>query len=98
MYAFLEFRKSLISFSNHVSILWSRFYIFILFKLFIYILNVNPFPNFPSANPHPIPPYPASMRVLHDPPTHSSLTTIAFLYTEASSLHRTKGSLTVDAR
>ena len=45
----------------------------------------------PLQTPYPIPNYPASMRVLPHPPTHSSLTTLGFLYTEASSLHRTKG-------
>ena len=37
------------------------------------------------------PPYPASMRVLLYPPTHSLFTTLAFLYTGVSSLYRTKG-------
>ena len=41
--------------------------------------------------PYPIPHYPASIRVLPNPPTHSCLTALAFLYTRASSLHRTKG-------
>ena len=40
-----------------------------------------------SANPQSHPPYPTSMRVI---PTHSHLTTLALLYTGASSLHRTK--------
>ena len=35
-------------------------------------------------------PNPASMRVLPHPATHSCLTNLAFLYTGASSLHRTK--------
>ena len=35
----------------------------------------------------------ASMRVLPYPPTHSHLTALAFPYTGASSLHRTKGPL-----
>jgi hypothetical protein len=61
--------------------------------LFVYILNVIPFPGFPSASPRPIPPYPTSMSVLPHPPTHSHLTTLVFLYTGASSLHRTKGLL-----
>jgi hypothetical protein len=38
---------------------------------------------------HPAPH--ASMRVFPYPVTHSQLTTQAFLYTEASSLHRTRG-------
>jgi hypothetical protein len=40
---------------------------------------------------YPIPPYPTSMGVLPHPHTHSSLTALAFLYTGASTLHRTKG-------
>ena len=40
--------------------------------------------------PCPITPPPASMRVLPHPPTHSLLTDLAFPYTGASSLHRTK--------
>ena len=39
---------------------------------------------------YPIPPYPASIRVLPHPPTHSHLTALAFLYTGAWSLHKTK--------
>ena len=50
-----------------------------------------PFPVSPLQIPYPIPPYPASMRVLLHLPTHSCLTTLAFLYTGASSLHSTKG-------
>ena len=41
--------------------------------------------------PHcPILMYPASMRELPYPPTHSHLATLAFLYTGALSLYRTK--------
>jgi hypothetical protein len=61
--------------------------------LFIYISSVIPFSCFPYANPYPIPTYPASMRVLPNPLTHSHITALAFLYTGASSLHRTKGRL-----
>jgi hypothetical protein len=50
----------------------------------------------PLQAPYPITPYPASMKVLPDPPTHSCLTTLAFLYTGASSLHR--ASPPIDAR
>ena len=42
-----------------------------------------------QQTPYYIPLYPASMRVF--PPTHPNLITLAFFYTEASSLHRTKG-------
>ena len=52
---------------------------------------LSPFPVFSLQTPYPIPFYPASMRVLPNPPTHSSLTTLAVLYSKASSLHRTKG-------
>ena len=49
------------------------------------------FPVSPLQIPYSIPPYPASMRVLSHPLTHSCPTALAFLYTGASSLHRTKG-------
>ena len=67
-------------------------YFFCFFKnffLFIYISNVNPFPGFPSATPYPN--LLSSMRLLPHPPTHSHLTALAFPYTGALSLHRTKG-------
>ena len=48
------------------------------------------FPVPPPKPPSLILPPPASMRVLPHPPTHSWLTSIAFLYTGATSLHRTK--------
>ena len=54
---------------------------------------LSPFPVSSLQTPYPIPPYPASMRVLPHLPSHSCLTTPAFLYTGASSLHRTKGLL-----
>jgi hypothetical protein len=57
-----------------------------------------PFPSFSSAKPLCHPPSPASMRVLSHPPTHSHLTALAFLYTRVSSLHRTKGLPSIDAR
>ena len=50
---------------------------------------LSPFPVSPLETP-----YPASMRVLPHPPTHSHLTGLAFLYTEASSLHRNRGFFT----
>jgi hypothetical protein len=59
--------------------------------LIIYISNVIPLSGYPSANPDPIPPYPASLRVLPHPLTLSCLTVLAFLFFGASSLHRTKG-------
>ena len=51
---------------------------------------LSPFPVSSLENPsHPH--SPASMRMLPLPPTHSHLTTLAFPYTEALSLHKTKG-------
>jgi hypothetical protein len=57
--------------------------------LFIYISNLSPVspPQTPYSVPHP----PASMRVLPHPTTHSCFLDMAFLYTGASSLPRTKG-------
>ena len=52
---------------------------------------LSPFLVSPLQTPYPISPYLASMRVLPHPPNHSCLTTLAFLYTGASSLHRAKG-------
>jgi hypothetical protein len=56
--------------------------------LFIYISNVLPFPGFPSAIPHPILPYPASMSVLLQPPppprTYIHISTLVFLYIKPS--------------
>ena len=52
---------------------------------------LSPFFVSPLQTPYPISPYPASMRVLPHPPIHSYLTALAFLFTGASSLHRTKG-------
>ena len=52
---------------------------------------LSPFLLSPLQIPYPIPPYPASMKVFPHLPTHFGLTTLAFLYTGASSLHRTKG-------
>lgn len=50
-----------------------------------------PFPVSPLETPYPIPLPPASMWVLPYPPTHSCLPALAFPYTRALSLHRTKG-------
>ena len=52
---------------------------------------LSPFSVSALQLPYPIPTYPASMRVLHYPPINFHLTALAFLYTGASSLHRTKG-------
>ena len=51
---------------------------------------LSPFPGSLLETPYSIPPPSASMRVLPHPPTHSCLPTLAFPYTGASSLHRTK--------
>ena len=54
---------------------------------------LSPYPVSPLQPSYPIPPYPASMKVLPNHPTHSCFTALAFLYTGASSLHRTEGLL-----
>ena len=58
----------------------------------------SPFPVFPPEPSYPIPPPPASMRVLPLPPIHSHFTTRAFPYTGKSSLHRTKDLSSFDSR
>ena len=50
---------------------------------------LSPFPLFSLKSPYPNPP--ASMRVLAQPSTHFCRTTLAFPYTGALSLRRTKG-------
>jgi hypothetical protein len=78
------------------SYLWSLkclnvfYFVFVLFYFLldiflIYISNVIPFPGFPTPNPYPFPFSPAHQ------PTHSQLPALAFPYTGASNLHRTKG-------
>jgi hypothetical protein len=62
-----------------------------LYIIFIYISSVKPFPGFPSAKLLFHPPLPWIYEGTLLPPTHSCLTALAFLYTGASSLHRTKG-------
>ena len=51
---------------------------------------LSPFLVFPLQTPFPILPSPTSMRMFLHLLTHFHLTTLAFPYTEASSLHRTK--------
>jgi hypothetical protein len=75
----------------YVFIYECSFLIVLLDILFIYISNVIPFLGFPPEIPYPIPPPPASMRVLSNPPTHSHLPALAFPYTGALSFHKTKG-------
>jgi hypothetical protein len=60
---------------------------FLLVILFIYNSNVIPLPSFPSENPLP-PPH--CFYEDAPPPTHSRLIALAFPYTRAQSLHRTK--------
>jgi hypothetical protein len=65
---------------------------FLLVIVFIYISYIITLPGFLSITPPPfhslsLPP----QRVLPHPPTHSCLTSLAFLYPGASSLPRTKG-------
>ena len=60
-----------------------------IFYLFTFQL-LSPFPVSPPETSYPFPP-PASMKACPHPLTHSCLPTLAFPYTGASSLHRTKG-------
>ena len=54
---------------------------------------LSPFPVSPLQPPYPIPPYPASMRVLPHPPIHSRFTDLAFLYTGSSTGPRASNSI-----
>ena len=65
-------------------------YVCVLDILFIYISNVIPFPGFPSGSSL----FPPSSPCFYEgapPPTHSLLPTLAFPYSGALSLHRSKG-------
>lgn len=67
-------------------------FLFHLLDFLIYISNVLPFLNFPTRFPLYLMPCPhASIKVFPDPLTHYCLPALAFPYTEASSLQRTKG-------
>jgi hypothetical protein len=57
---------------------------------FIYISNVIAFPSFPSECPPSHSPSSCFNEVV-PPSTHSCLLTLAFTYTWALTLHRTKG-------
>jgi hypothetical protein len=71
-----------------------KFMIFI--GYFIY-LHFKCYP--PSQVPLHKPPIPtASMRMFAHPPNHSCLSSLVFPYLESSSLHRTKGLPSSDAR
>jgi hypothetical protein len=74
----------------HIKVKIHSFIYFLLDIFFIYISNDILFPGFPLETPYPIP-TPASITVFPYPLTHSHLFTLAFPYTGASSLHRTKG-------
>ena len=78
------------SFTRKVN-LHNSFKNFIRYFLFFTYQRLSPFPGFLSENPHPISPPPASMRLFLYLPTHSHFPILAFPYTGASSLHRTKG-------
>ena len=52
---------------------------------------LHPFLVSPQETPYPILPPPTSMRVFAYPPTQACLSTLAFSYTGASSLHSRKG-------
>ena len=84
--AFLDLEACCQPFFFFFLIIW-----FLLDFAFIYISTVIPFPVHLPQTPYPIHLTPASMRVLPHAPTHSHLTVLAFPYTGASSLHRTKG-------
>jgi hypothetical protein len=69
-------------------------FLFWIFSLFTFQM-LSPFQISPPEPSYPILPPPASKRVFPHPPTHppthSCLHFLAFPYTRASNLHRTKG-------
>jgi hypothetical protein len=66
--------------------LFIGYFVYLHFKY--YLINSS---TLPTESLYPLCPSPASMRVLPQAHTHSHLTTLAFPYTGATSLHRTKG-------
>jgi hypothetical protein len=73
---------------------------FLSFSWLFYLFTFQMLSSFlvcPLQTSYPILLYPASTRLLPNPPPYSSFTTLAFLYTGASSLHLTKGRLKVSA-
>ena len=65
-------------------------FLFVLDTLFIYISNVNCFPNFSPETDYSIF-HPCFYKDVCLPPTHSWLAAVAFPYTGARSIHRKKG-------
>ena len=74
--------------NTHLSLLFFFFFYWIFYLYTFQILSSLTVP--PPETPYTIPPPPASIRVLPQP-THSCLPALAFPYTGALSLHRTKG-------
>ena len=68
-------------------IYFCSYWVFYLFT----IQMLSSFPFSPPEIPYPILYFPASMKVLPQPSTHSCLNILAFTYIGALSLHRTKG-------
>jgi hypothetical protein len=59
---------------------------------------LSPFLISPLQTSYRIPPYPDSMRLLPNPPTHSHLTTLAFFYTGHQAFTELKAFPPTDAR
>jgi hypothetical protein len=65
--------------------------IYFYWVFYLFTFQMSSFSVSPPQTPYSIPLTPPSMRVLLHPFTHLHLTSLAFPYTGASSLHRTKG-------
>ena len=76
--------------STHLSPCTTHFHW--LFSLFTFHM-LTPFLVSPPETLYPMPPPPAFMSVLPNPPTHSHLPALTFPYTGALNLHTTKGLL-----
>jgi hypothetical protein len=64
------YRDPVSRYTSSLAVEAQDFFFFLLLDVFlIYISDVFRFPGLPSGNPLPIPPPPASMRVLPHPPT-----------------------------
>ena len=68
---------------------WLPCIFFLLVILFTFQM-LSPFTVSPPQPPYPLS-FPCLNEGAHHQPTHSSLSALAFLYTESLSLHRTKG-------